>query len=170
MTDQPTLREFQQKLADRLSAVEQGAVPPRALLAMESGKDKWLLDLADAGEVVPMPQLAPVPLTKPWYAGLANIRGNLFSVVDLSRFHGGAPTVRDADSRLLLVGTRHNINSALLVTRVLGLKSLATLEVETENDPQSWRGDRYRDAEGGSWTQLRIPQLLKARTFLEIGL
>ena len=169
MTDHPTLREFQLKLADRLSEVEHGNAPP-ALLAMESGKSKWLLDLADAGEILPTAQLAAVPLTKPWYAGLANVRGNLFSVVDLSRFHGGGPTVRDADSRLLLVGTRHGINSALLVARVLGLKSLATLEVETEHDQQSWRGDRYRDAQGVNWTHLRIPQLLKARTFLEIGL
>ena len=169
MTDQPTLREFQQKLADRLNAAEQSSPPP-ALLAMESGKDRWLLDLADAGEVVPTPQLAAVPLTKPWYAGLVNVRGNLFSVVDLSHFHGGEPTTRDADSRLLLVGTRHGINSALLVTRVLGLKSLATLEIASAHDQQSWRGDRYRDAQGTHWTHLRIPQLLKARTFLEIGL
>ena len=169
MTDQPTLREFQQKLADRLNAAEQSSPPP-ALLAMESGKDRWLLDLADAGEVVPTPQLAAVPLTKPWYAGLVNVRGNLFSVVDLSRFHGGEPTTRDADSRLLLVGTRHGINSALLVTRVLGLKSLATLEIASAHDQQTWRGDRYRDAQGTHWTHLRIPQLLKARTFLEIGL
>ena len=166
--DQPTLREFQQKLTDRLNAAEQSSVPP-ALLAMESGKDRWLIDLADAGEVVPTPPLAAVPLTKPWYAGLANVRGNLFSVVDLSRFHGGEPTARDADSRLLLVGTRHGINSALLVTRVLGLKSLVTLEIESAPDQQSWRGDRFRDAQGTHWTQLRIPQLLKARTFLEIG-
>ena len=169
MVDQPTLREFQQKLTDRLNAAEQSRPPP-ALLAMESGKDRWLLDLADAGEVLPTPPLATVPLTKPWYAGLANVRGNLFSVVDLSRFHGGEPTAHDADSRLLLVGTLHGINSALLVTRVLGLKSLATLAIETAQQQQSWRGDRYCDAQGIHWTHLKITQLLKARTFLEIGL
>lgn len=168
MADHSSLREFQQKLADRLGEAGHGDAP-RALLAMESGRDRWLLDLADAGEVVPAPQLTTVPLTKPWYAGLANVRGSLFSVVDLSRFHGGEPTVPDADSRLLLVGVRYGINSALLVTRVLGLKSPAKLELETEPDQQSWRGDRYRDAQGVNWTHLRVPRLLKARAFLEIG-
>ena len=34
----------------------------------------------DAGEVIAVPPIAPVPLTQPWFLGVANIRGNLYSV------------------------------------------------------------------------------------------
>lgn len=169
MSDRLNLREFQQDLAERLSQAERGEVP-RGWLAVESGQDRWLLDLTDAGEVVPVPPLAAVPLTRPWYAGLANVRGKLFSVVDLAAFHGGAPTARDADCRLLLVGVRHGINSALLVSRVHGLMSPDALTLEQESGAAPpWRGAAYRDTPGVCWICLNVSQLLKAREFLDIG-
>ena len=48
-----------------------------------------------------------MPLTRPWFAGIANIRGNLHAVSDFSLFRGGAPIVQNANARLLLIGTRH---------------------------------------------------------------
>jgi twitching motility protein PilI len=85
-------------------------------LGVQAGPDYWLLDLADSGEIVPLTPLTEVPLTKPWFAGIANIRGNLHSVVDLSAFVGKEATPRNTSSRLLLIGTRHGSNAALLVT------------------------------------------------------
>lgn len=70
-----------------------------------------------------MPQLTPVPLTKKWFSGIANIRGNLYSVADFSALRGGEATPMNASSRLLLIGTKHGSNAALLVTRMLGLKT-----------------------------------------------
>jgi hypothetical protein len=68
-----------------------------------------------------------VPLTKPWFAGIANIRGNLYSVVDLSAFIGKEATPQNTSSRLLLIGTRHGSNAALLVTRMIGLRNVEAL-------------------------------------------
>lgn len=45
-----------------------------------------LVNLADSGEVVPLLPLTDVPLTKPWFVGMANIRGSLYSVTDFSAF------------------------------------------------------------------------------------
>ena len=67
------------------STVESTAT--QSLLAFESGGERWLVDLADAGEVLPVPPLSDVPLTQPWFLGIANIRGTLFSVTDLAAFH-----------------------------------------------------------------------------------
>ena len=143
----------------------------RSLLAVESAADRWLFDLADIGEVVPLTPVTSVPRTQPWYAGLANVRGTLYSVVDLSAFHGGAPTARDDSARLLLAAPRHGINSALLVSRVLGLRSLDDLQaLPAAAERPAWAGDRYRDGKGGEWTRLHLPELFKARSFLEIGI
>jgi twitching motility protein PilI len=46
-----------------------------------------------------------VPLTRPWFAGIANIRGNLHAVGDFSVFCGGPPIVQNANARLLLIGS-----------------------------------------------------------------
>ena len=184
-----SLREFQQSLSERLLSARRGE-GGQALLGIESGADDlpggshWLIDLADSGEVAPLPQLTPAPLTKPWFAGIANIRGVLYSVVDFSAWRGGAPTPCNAQSRLLLIGARHGINTALLIRRALGLRP--QLQMHAVNDTEtgadgpatepptadqvSWLGGRYTDAQGVIWTQLRIPALLADPDYLDIAL
>jgi len=110
MAKKISLREFQEHLAARLvGASGQSAA---GLLGIQSGADYWLVNLSDSGEIVPLTPLTAVPLTKPWFAGIANIRGNLYSVADFSAFQGKDPTPQNAGSRLLLVGTRHGTNAA----------------------------------------------------------
>ena len=41
------------------------------------GEEGWLIDLSDGGEIVQAPTLAGVPLVRPWFSGIANVRGNL---------------------------------------------------------------------------------------------
>ena len=50
------------------------------LLGVQAGPDYWLLDLADSGEILPLPPFTSVPLTRPWFCGIANIRGSLYGV------------------------------------------------------------------------------------------
>jgi twitching motility protein PilI len=171
MAKRISLREFQESLVARLTSAARGEAS-RALLGVESGHDHWLLDLFDSGEVVPLPELTTVPLTKPWFAGIANIRGTLYSVVDFSAFLGGESTPRNSDARLLLIGAKHGSNSALLVTRTLGLKSLESLEPRSDAAAGggAWIGERYADSQQQSWTRLRVRQLLVDPAFLDVGL
>ena len=180
MAKRISLREFQQNLSDRLVSARRGE-GGNALLGIESGSDelpggsRWLIDLADSGEVTPLPELTPAPLTKPWFAGIANIRGVLYSVVDFAAWRGGAPTPINAQSRLLLVGARQGVNSALLVRRALGLRPQiemhATGEVRTGlGETAPWLGGRFKDAQDIIWTQLRIPALLSDPRYLDIAL
>jgi twitching motility protein PilI len=169
MTKRISLREFQENLVERLQSARQGAAR-RALLGVASGVDHWLLDLSDSGEVVPLPALTPVPLTKPWFAGIANIRGTLYSVADFSAFRGGEPTRRNANARLLLVGARYGSNSALLIDRTLGLRNMDDLEpVRTDGNTAPWIGGVYQDAQGHHWMQLDLQKLLTDPVFLEVG-
>ena len=180
MAQRISLREFQQSLSERLLSARRGE-GGQALLGIESGADElpggshWLIDLADSGEVAPLPQLTPAPLTKPWFAGIANIRGVLYSVVDFSAWRGGAATPRNEQSRLLLVGARHGINSALLVRRALGLRPRLQMHAASEakvgaGATAPWLGGRFTDAQNLVWTQLRIPALLADPNYLDIAL
>jgi twitching motility protein PilI len=173
-----TLRDFQQTQAENVPHAGT-EVPAQSLLGFESGGEHWLVDLADAGEVLPVPTLAEVPLTKPWFRGIANIRGTLYSVTDLAAFHGLDPTLIKTQTRLLLAGTHSGnhlgSNIALLMSNTQGLKAPATLEaVESVASAGAapahpWRGECYRDSEGRTWTHLLLPALLGASEFLDIA-
>ena len=175
MAKRITLREFQEGLVRRLTSAARGE-SSRALLGVLSGNDYWLMNLSDAGEIVPLPQLTEVPLTKKWFAGIANIRGTLYSVVDFSAFRGGEPTLRNSDARLLLIGARHGINSALLVSRALGLKNPESLEAvppvdgRSADELQPWVGECYRDKQDTAWHMLSIKPLLGFAEFIDIGI
>ena len=118
MARKTSLRDFQEYLATRLSQAAKGK-GAASWLGVEAGGEAWLVDLSDGGEIVQTTQLTPVPLTRPWFVGVANIRGNLYAVTDLSVFRGGQPIVQNANSRLLLIGSRYGTNAALLVSRML---------------------------------------------------
>lgn len=164
-------REFQRDLAQRLQSAARGETA-RSMLGFLSNQQFWLCELADAGAIVPLPPLLDVPLTRPWFAGIANLRGTLYSVVDFSAYCGGEPTDRNSDARLLLIGAPLGSNSALLVGRTLGLRSLANLEEDGGAAPpaQAWVGKSYRDEKGNAWCSLKIRQLLAHPDFLDIGL
>ena len=170
MAKKISLREFQENLVKRLTSAKAGETS-RALLGVQAGREYWLLDLSESGEIVPLTQLYTVPLTKPWFCGLANIRGTLYSVVDFSAFQGGEPTPQNADSRLLLVGSKLGINSALLVSRTLGLRNIEQFEAKAgEPDGRPWIGDQYADAQARQWKRLNLRNLLGQPDFLDIGL
>ncbi|MBE2258584.1 MAG: chemotaxis protein CheW [Candidatus Accumulibacter sp.] len=168
MTKKISLHDFQSYLAARLAGT--GDQTAAGLLGIQAGSEYWLLDLADSGEIVPLTPLTTVPLTRPWFAGIANIRGNLYSAVDFSAFLGKEPTPQNASSRLLLIGTRHGSNAALLVTRMIGLRNVEALNAEP-SDPAApaWAHESYSDNEGRRWKKLKVRELLADETFMDIG-
>src|SRR5258706_12428668 len=111
MSDRLSLREYQRKLSARLVNLEAGQAASK--LGVQIGKGGWLVDLVDAGEIIPVPPITPVPLTHAWFAGVANIRGNLYSVVDFAAFLGAAPSAPTEAARLLLLQGKYAVRSGL---------------------------------------------------------
>lgn len=164
-----SLREFQAHLASRLAGI--GDRRAASLLGFQSDSEHWLIELPDSGEIVPLPPLTGVPLTRSWFVGIANIRGNLYAVSDFSAFRRKEATPRNADARLLLIGTRHGNNAALLVTQILGLRNIDDL-TPAPDDPEAppWCSVAYTDREGSRWRMLDVRQLLSDDTFMNIGI
>lgn len=162
------LNDYQESIARRLADAQAGG-GIAALLGFESGGTHWLIDLPQAGEVLPPPPLCPVPLTQPWFAGLTNVHGELQGVVDFSVFRGGAPTPRDGSARLLCIGSRLGHNIALLVNRVHGLKRVDALSA-AEGAPAAangWQRETFLDAAGLRWTRLDPVRLCTDPVFLD---
>lgn len=169
MAKQISLRDFQQGLVKRLREA-QAETEPSSRLGVQAGERNWLLKLDDAGEMLPLPEISSVPLTKPWYLGLANIRGVLASVVDFAAFMGGESTVRTPDSRLLLIAERFDSYSGLLISRMQGLRNVQKLDASDEAPDRPWVGAAYRDGEGRIWQELNIGTLAVHDDFLHVGI
>lgn len=163
------LREFQQRLAQRLQAARTQQQSAR-WLAVEAAGLGLLLPLRQAGEIFAPVTLTPVPYTEPWMLGVANLRGGLHAVVDLAQFLGlreQAPAA--GEGRLVSFGGELNINCALWVDRLLGLRADEQLRVLEAGPgrPHFATGER-EDEQGRRWQLLDLELLARFEPFLNI--
>jgi twitching motility protein PilI len=168
------LRSFQKELATRLAS-KTAAQVESSRLGLACAGAQWLIRLADAGEVIAMPPVATVPLTQAWFIGIANIRGNLYSVIDFSGFlgHGANPAATSpGQARLLLFGPRvGDFKAGIVVERVLGLRSIAELApASPPGEAPAWYGQRWMDADGAVWQEIDLARLAQDPNFLRVGL
>lgn len=168
MAEKTSLREYQRDLAERLRNAEGASGATK--LGLQVGDEAWLVDLGDVGEVIPVPVIAPVPLTHAWFKGVANIRGNLYSVVDFPAFLGGSRVKLVAHARLLVIGERFRLGAALLIDRSLGLCNAARLRSREGTAAAPWSKAEYDDPEGRHWKELDLPRLVQHPEFLSVGI
>ena len=163
------LREFQISVAERLrNATTRKALASK--LGFQVGADNWFVALHQVSEVVPVPQLVQVPLTHSWFRGVANVRGNLYSMVDFSAFQGGDPIPAGMERRVILVSERLVGGAGLLVSRMLGLRNPEQFNPAAKPaDAPPWLGAAYSDAGGNRWLELDLPALVREQRFLEVG-
>jgi twitching motility protein PilI len=166
-TPRISLREYQLALSERLQSAGTGAGLP-SKLGLQVGGETWLVELEDAAEVIPVPPISPVPLARGWFRGVANVRGNLYSVCDFSAFLGGEPVKFSAEARLLVLSERFGCGAALLVARSHGLRAAGELTPEGGAAPSPWVRGQYSDAEGRVWKELDVAALVQHEAFLEV--
>jgi twitching motility protein PilI len=156
------LRQYQEELLERMQAARTGSGARTHQLGVEIGGERYLLDLLEAGEIVPVPALTGVPLTQPWYLGLANIRGSLVGVIDLARFFGLQDNATPGPAaRLVTFSPSLGMPCGFLAARVHGLRQAADMT------PQD---GRLVDADGNAWTPLALAALAQDERFLQVGL
>jgi twitching motility protein PilI len=179
MSKRLNLREFQQDLINRMQAKDH-ACDQISTLGVQIAEQNWLVDMLDLSEILPLPPLSAVPLTKPWFIGVVSVRGILYGVSDMAAYQqkgkaastgsGQAASTSSGHAsgasanRILLVAERHAFNAALLVDRVLGLRN-ARLWEQSEVDGQV----QYHDEQGNFWRKLDIAGLLGRPDFLQIS-
>ena len=169
MAHRISLREFQEQLAQRL-AHSQGN-ERRSLLAFEAGSQRWLIDLADTHEVLPVPPSSAVPLSHNWFRGLTNVRGTLYGIVDWSRFHADEPIGADGAARIVLLHARHGVGCGLLVSRTSGLRSADDFTPDSNTDEafQPWVSAVMRDDADQPWLHMDVARLIRQPEFLDAG-
>lgn len=164
------LRDFSAQLVQRLNEAPARELPS-ARLGVRIGARAYLVELAQVDEIVPLGEIARVPWTRPWFRGLANVRGRLVGVYDLPQLAGAEPLNEERAQQLLVLGDAMKVNAALLITRAFGLRSAKELEgLPAAEEATPWEGARFRDADGATLIELNLERLVQAEAFTSIGL
>ena len=174
MVERETLRELKTRLASRLHAAEtQG--PSVHWLAVEAGGGRYLVPLTQAGEISPWTAVQAAPYTKPWFLGVAHLRGDLCGVVDLAHFLAvDCLGVRSAstlfESKLLSFSAVLQINCALVIDRLVGLRGTDAFAMSAPalQDAPAYFGRIYTDAAGLPWQEIQLQHLAQTASFLAI--
>ena len=133
------------------------------------GSTHMACNIGRISEILPYPQSTPVPGAKPWIIGLANVRGELLTVVDLSWFLTGVRTPLTARTRLLAT----SLNKAplgLLIDEVFGqrhfLNSDAVPADLEEDSPLGSVISKQHQIGAETWKVLDLDQLFHSAEFL----
>lgn len=174
MANKTALRELQQRLAERMQAAREQTLIAN-WLAVDCAGIGLLFSLKQAGEIFAPVPIKSVPYAKPWLAGVANLRGGLFTVVDLAVYLGlrePAPGRGvSAQSRLVSLGSDLNLNCALLVDRLAGLRGdeqLPLVQEPVASPRPRFAGALRRDEAGRRWQEINLEALARQDDFLHI--
>ncbi|GAC1527555.1 MAG: hypothetical protein NVS2B4_04980 [Ramlibacter sp.] len=175
MANREALRELQTRLANRLQAARSEGVQT-SWLAVETAGARYLFPLAQSGEIFPFAAPQLVPYTQPWFLGVANLRGGLYGVVDLAGFVGHRQGMHRAEtgrveSRVVALGATLEVNCALLVDRLAGLRNANAFSSTSEPPAGSpgFFGNGYTDAGGAYWQEINLQALSQQPQFLSIS-
>jgi twitching motility protein PilI len=137
------------------------------------GAERFVTTRADVREVLPVPdQVTRVPGAKPWLRGIANLRGQLLTVVDLKSFLGAGSATTERQARVLVVASR-DVPTGLIVDEVVGFRRFAANEYREEAPAGVIRCEHYVEGcyRRGSevWPRFSLPKLLADEQFLMAG-
>jgi twitching motility protein PilI len=105
--------------------------------------ERFVTSRGDVREVLPIPeQITRVPGAKPWLRGIANLRGQLLTVVDLKSFLGAGAPSSDRQARVLVVASR-DVPTGLIVDEVVGFRRFAAADYRPEASPGVIRCEHY---------------------------
>jgi twitching motility protein PilI len=134
------------------------------------GDEQFLVSREEVREVLTVPTgVARVPGAKHWLRGLANIRGQLLPLIDMSHFFGGGVAANSRRARILSVNHR-DVPAGLLVDEVLGFRRFPESQRNQETPKTVIRCDRFLRgsfAQGDEiWPVLSLKSLVESDEFL----
>ena len=100
------------------------------------GQVEYAIPISNVTEMGRPPRITQVPNVPEWVLGVANLRGDIISVVDLRRFLGLPPHDWRGNGRLLVTQShRDDITVGLIVDRVTGLGNLEVAKIGAPTAP-----------------------------------
>lgn len=133
------------------------------------GPHRLTVGITEVEEILPLPQSTPVPGAKEWLLGLANVRGNLVTIVDLGWFLFGSRTPITARTRLILTRLQGRY-LGLIVDEVYGQRHFNVHDVNDatpDDDALAGRVEKMFSQGEEQWGRFRMNQLMTDPQFLD---
>jgi twitching motility protein PilI len=169
------LLELERRARDAISARQGRDVETEEWIgvAFRIGSQSFVTARAGVREVLPAPeQLTRIPGSKPWLRGIANVRGQLMTIVDFKAYLGAGQTPTDRKARILLLASRE-VPTALLVDEVLGFRRFATTDYSDKLPDTEIRCGQYLagvwTGDGLAYPLVDMSRLLADENFLHAG-
>jgi purine-binding chemotaxis protein CheW len=136
------LKDVRAQVADSQQMEEQENMQ---VIVFKIGKEEYGLHIDQIKEVVLTPNVTPVPEVADYVKGVANVRGNIISIVDLGFRFGVGSKDNNQLGKYTLVVASDEFKLGILVKEVPNTLNISTSEIE---DSQNVIGD---DASSGQY-------------------
>ena len=138
-------------------------------VAFRIGDSQLTCGIDRVHEFIPPPPVTRVPGTKKWILGLANVRGDLVTVIDLACYFGGVRSDISARTRLLSATLRGR-PVGLLVDEVFGQRNFLAAnaeqsQVKGDSPVDGYVGRQFRSGQE-TWRELDLDILFNTPEFL----
>ena len=133
------------------------------------GTHRLTVGITEVDEILPMPQATAVPGAKEWLLGMANVRGNLVTVVDLGWFLYGSRTPITARTRVILTRLQGRY-LGLIVDEVFGQRHFSLPDrVDEAVDDEALAGLVTESFPQGDekWGRFEMSRLMSSESFLD---
>lgn len=168
MAEKVKLRDYQKSILDRLDVVNAGdAGDASRYLGVIIGDRHVLVDLQEITETLVVTEIQPVPLVKPWFLGMTNVRGVLYAINDLAQLIDGVTTELSSDTRMLLFSDDVISNVGFLADKLVGLRNTDLMKrVKSKKKDNLYFGDDcYEDDDKNVWHVFNAQRLASASEF-----
>jgi len=132
-----------------------------------------LSKMGEVTEKLDTPPYTRVPGAKPWVIGIANVRGGLLPLMELTGFITGEPTKNRSSGRVMVVN-QNGLLTGLLVQEVHGMRhflpSEQTYELpEISNNLKPYIKQAFKK-DNNYWAVFSMHALVKDERFLQASL
>ena len=168
MAKEIQLRDYQKSILDKLESIKNSDTEAHAgYLGVAIGSKNMLVSLKEISETLPIVDIQSVPLVKPWFLGVSNVRGVLYVINDLAQLLENTFTNISSSTRLLLINESVTTNVAFVADRLIGLRNLEAMEKRKEEfkDDTCLKSETYEDADKRIWYMLDCDMLMRSKAF-----
>ena len=142
-------------------------------IAFQVSNTSLVFPLGEVVEILEFPRLTHVPMARPWVRGIANIRGSLLPVIDLTGYLNGSTTKITARTRVLVVD-HNDVFTGLVVDEVLGMQhfmndEFVSSDVTVEEFLRPYTQNGFQSG-GQYWGLFSLHALAEVPQFLQVAI
>jgi len=133
------------------------------------GSNRLTVGITEVDEILTLPQATPVPGSRDWLLGMANVRGNLVTIVDLGWFLYGSRTPITARTRLILTRLQGRY-LGLIADEVFGQRHFNIDDMvgeKPEDEALNGLVDQALVHGDERWSRFRVNRLMTDPVFLD---